>query len=270
MTIVNPLDLDAIYLKSGGHNRTDVPITDQEMCVMEAVSYLAGEPWSDHPKCASPVIAAFCRSWNDATDDEGREALKAYIPRLIGSVSSQQVENARGWMATDWLIHTYLPLWLRVAGLEDQAVRCERLPVVDSQEAWLRQRFTVADVREKAWAQRSGWYDRLRDSVRIKVKEGLERRGLPVAAEAAGAAEAAVAAGAAGAAEAAGAAVAAGAADWSVGSPNYWAIRNAVRDSLKGTFKAAVEEKAGTELASSKASALDLLDRMLDLTEVPA
>ena len=27
-----------------------------KMCVMEAVAYIAREPWSDHPACVSPVI----------------------------------------------------------------------------------------------------------------------------------------------------------------------------------------------------------------------
>ena len=158
MTIVNELDLDRIKLLAGAHSREDgVPITDQKMCVMEAVSYVAGEPWSDSPKCASPVIAAFMRRWNDDTDDEGREALKAYIPRLIGTAASEEVEDQRGWMATDWLIHSYLPLWLRVAGLEDQAVRCEQMPIIDSMATWRGQRDAVWDVREKAWAHRSGW-----------------------------------------------------------------------------------------------------------------
>ena len=39
---------------------------DDGMCVMEAVSYIAGEPWSDAPQCACPVITAFLVSWNDA------------------------------------------------------------------------------------------------------------------------------------------------------------------------------------------------------------
>ncbi len=35
---------------------------DGAMCVMEAVAVVAGEKWSDHPQCASPVISAFLRS----------------------------------------------------------------------------------------------------------------------------------------------------------------------------------------------------------------
>jgi hypothetical protein len=39
-------------LNSGGHNDFE-----SGLCVMEAVSYVAGEPWSDTPQCACPVIA---------------------------------------------------------------------------------------------------------------------------------------------------------------------------------------------------------------------
>ena len=52
--------------------------TDGEMCVMEAVAYVAGEPWSDAPKCACPVITAFLVSWNDSlpSDAERDRLLK--------------------------------------------------------------------------------------------------------------------------------------------------------------------------------------------------
>jgi len=33
----------------------------RDMCVMEAISYIAGEPRSDEPACACPVISAFLR-----------------------------------------------------------------------------------------------------------------------------------------------------------------------------------------------------------------
>src|SRR5690348_6850638 len=58
------LDLETLTLESGAHDADD-----GRMCVMEAVAWLAGEPWSDAPQCASPVLAAFCRAWND-TDGE--------------------------------------------------------------------------------------------------------------------------------------------------------------------------------------------------------
>ena len=78
MTTTRELDLDTLILKAGGHPE------DGEFCIMEAVAFVAGEPWSDHPACASQVIGAFMRSWNDALDDEGRQKLKPYVRRLVG------------------------------------------------------------------------------------------------------------------------------------------------------------------------------------------
>jgi hypothetical protein len=48
MTIVNDIDLTAIHLSSGSHSSTKKP---GEWCVMEAVAWAAGEPWTDRPKC---------------------------------------------------------------------------------------------------------------------------------------------------------------------------------------------------------------------------
>ena len=45
------LDLSTLILGKGGHD----PSTGA--CVMEAAAYIAGEDWSDHPDCTSPVIA---------------------------------------------------------------------------------------------------------------------------------------------------------------------------------------------------------------------
>ena len=42
-------------LKAGSHSPPNGELT---ACVMEAVAYVAGEPWSDHPACASPVMVS--------------------------------------------------------------------------------------------------------------------------------------------------------------------------------------------------------------------
>ena len=72
-----------LMLAYGGHTKPE-----DGMCAMEAVAWIAGERWSDHPKCASPVIGAFMRRWNDVLDDEGRQLLKPYKgARKYGSPS---------------------------------------------------------------------------------------------------------------------------------------------------------------------------------------
>ena len=110
------LDLDTLVLDANSHD----PGSDR-MCVMEAVAMLAGEEWSDHPQCASPVIGAFLRSWNDSLPDDDRQQLKQYIPRLINSRCTDDQETERSWLATDWLVRVQAPAWLRLAGLTDQA-----------------------------------------------------------------------------------------------------------------------------------------------------
>src|SRR5690554_3909372 len=84
---VNILDLDTLTLAAGSHYPGD------EMCVMEAVAFVAGEEWSDGPECASPVIGAFMRAWNDSLDDDDRQELKRYILRLVGSKGTAEQEE---------------------------------------------------------------------------------------------------------------------------------------------------------------------------------
>tara|TARA_R110000868_G_scaffold411756_1_gene709035 strand:- start:72678 stop:73376 length:699 start_codon:yes stop_codon:yes gene_type:complete len=54
-------------------------------CFMEFASFLAGERWSDHPKCTDPVLAAMARGVNDLVDDEHRSQLIHDIPRVVGA-----------------------------------------------------------------------------------------------------------------------------------------------------------------------------------------
>lgn len=110
------LDLSSVFLDAGSHYDPD-----DGMCVMEAVSVAAGEPFGDHPECASPVIAAWLRVWNDKLPDHNRQQLKRYIPRLVRSAGTVDQERTRVLMFTDWYIRTYTPTWLHAAGLHNEA-----------------------------------------------------------------------------------------------------------------------------------------------------
>ncbi|TAM82082.1 MAG: hypothetical protein EPN43_13925 [Jatrophihabitans sp.] len=54
-------------------------------CLMEAASLLAGEPFSDHPHCVHPTVAALARLLNDATTTAGRAALWRLLPDLVAN-----------------------------------------------------------------------------------------------------------------------------------------------------------------------------------------
>ena len=117
----------AITLQSGSHDEN----AHHAMCVMEAVAYVAGEPWSDAPACACPVITAFMVSWNDSLPDADRTRLLApLIPLLVGTRSTPAIEQRRATMAADWLIRVHTPAWLRLAKLDTQAAALEALPEI--------------------------------------------------------------------------------------------------------------------------------------------
>jgi hypothetical protein len=53
-------------------------------CFMEYASFLAGERWSDHPRCTHPLLAGVARDVNDHTSDAGRSRLVPLIPSVVG------------------------------------------------------------------------------------------------------------------------------------------------------------------------------------------
>jgi hypothetical protein len=56
-------------------------------CFMELASYLAGERWSDHPRCTHRLLAALARGVNDATTDAARPRLAGLAPAVVGLAS---------------------------------------------------------------------------------------------------------------------------------------------------------------------------------------
>jgi hypothetical protein len=100
-------------------------------CAMEWVSYLAGEPHSDRPACVSPVLRAFCVAFNDWLPSTARQRLRPYLTRTIGTVDDG-LDEARAWMAIDWLIRVHTPAWLDLAGMNEAAWRLVSLqPILD-------------------------------------------------------------------------------------------------------------------------------------------
>ena len=64
-------------------------------CIMNMVAYVAGEPWSDHPECACPVLTKMAISLNDRLDDEQRQKLAPLIPLLAGTKGTRDDQKAR-------------------------------------------------------------------------------------------------------------------------------------------------------------------------------
>ena len=160
------IDLDALFLASGGHSSPE-----DGMCIMEATAYFAREPFSDHPKCVSRVIASFCRSWNDSLNDADRNRLlKPYVTKVIGTATNDADEQTRAWLATDWLVRVNAPAWLDLAGLKDDADLLRKLPPLTSSEIALAVQDSLNDARKNAAAARAAAGAAARAALRPTVK----------------------------------------------------------------------------------------------------
>ena len=145
--------LDEIELRKGGHSSFD-----DGVCAMELVAWLAGEPHSDHPKCASPVLTRFAMSWNDALDDEGRQKLKPLLPRIVGTANDGH-DEWRAWLATDWLVRVCAPAWLELAGVKESAAALRALPPIVSTAVARESQPVVDEARAAGAAARAAARD---------------------------------------------------------------------------------------------------------------
>src|SRR4051794_8202388 len=59
-------------------------------CVMELASLLAGEPFSDRPASACPVIGGLLRAYNDSLDDDRRPRLYGMAADLVASAGGEE------------------------------------------------------------------------------------------------------------------------------------------------------------------------------------
>ena len=134
---------------------------ERQMCVLEMVAFVADERWSDNPKCVSPVIGSFMRSWNDCLNDEDRQRLKPYIEKVIGTNTGAEDDERRAWMATDWLCRVCAPAFLELTeSLKTHAASLRSLEEIrdsgsakasqgDLAAAWAA---AGAAARDAAWA----------------------------------------------------------------------------------------------------------------------
>jgi hypothetical protein len=240
--------LDHLELVDGA-----VPGPNGQACVMQAVAYIAEEPWTDHPECASPIITLFLIRWNDAMNDTDRQMLKPYIPRIVGTRTSSADEDARAWMLTDWLARECAPAWLRLAGLTAHAELLEGLAPIVSSRAALDAQPVLESARKGAAAAGDAAAAAARDAAWAAAWDAAGDAAGAAAGDAAWDAAAAAAWAAAWAAARDAAADAAGDAAGDAAWDAAWAA----------AWAAAVAALAPT-VAELQASALLLLDRMIE------
>jgi hypothetical protein len=109
-----------------------------EACVMEYVSLLAGEEWSDRPDCTHPLLAHEARTTNDLLRDGDRSRLVPLIGRLFGTTDDSPELRARLRIAQA----------RQVVALIEPSARARAMSVIERAESWIGRESTDADVRE--------------------------------------------------------------------------------------------------------------------------
>jgi hypothetical protein len=124
------LQIENIELKPGSHESPQ-----DGMCVMEAVSYFQGLPFTDAPQCVDPVIRGLMIRLNDRWSHEDRQRLKPYILKVVGTNEGVALSRKRAFACADFAIRTILPLVF-----VEEAIWFEGLPeIVDIETADLAQ-----------------------------------------------------------------------------------------------------------------------------------
>ncbi|MCL3818260.1 hypothetical protein [Aeromicrobium wangtongii] len=108
-----------------------------EACVMEYVSLLAGEEWSDRPECTHPLLAHEARTTNDLLRDGDRSRLVPLIGRLFGTTEDSPELRARLRIAKA----------RQVIALLEPSARPRALAAVERAESWIGREGTDDDVR---------------------------------------------------------------------------------------------------------------------------
>ena len=107
-------------------------------CVMEYVSLLAGEKWSDSPSCTHPVLAAMARNVNDRLPDDERHLLVPLIGRLFGTAETGTDHERQ-------VLSVRLAVWCARQVLEHSGDhRAVALAAIEAAEGWCEGRVTAA------------------------------------------------------------------------------------------------------------------------------
>lgn len=108
-----------------------------EACVMEYVSLLAGEQWSDRPECTHPMLAHEARTTNDLLRDSDRARLVPLIGRLFGTTEDSPELRARLRIAQARQVITLI----------EPVSRGRALRAVEQAESWIGREGGISDVK---------------------------------------------------------------------------------------------------------------------------
>ena len=143
---------ETIWLAHGNHPDCD----DPQRCLFEWYNHLTrGADTHQCPPGVSPVLHRYGLRLNDALDDSKRQQLRRYLPDgadVLAGTAGDGKDETRSYIALDWLIRTWTPAWLGVAGLSKEATALRELRRVADSAAARAAGPAISQAREKAAA----------------------------------------------------------------------------------------------------------------------
>jgi hypothetical protein len=99
------------------------------------------------------VIGIFMEAWHEGLPPDERAIILPLVARIVRSRATARIEEARALMAADWLVRTYAPVWLNLAGLREQARQLYDLPPITEVADAFEMRAMLAQVSHFANAE---------------------------------------------------------------------------------------------------------------------
>jgi hypothetical protein len=84
-----------LYAEGAQGNAYYARVARSEPCVMELVSKLAREPWTDRPSSVHPVLGSVARTVHDYSSRAGQQALLPLAPSLLATAQAGFESSAR-------------------------------------------------------------------------------------------------------------------------------------------------------------------------------
>ena len=180
-------DLTTITLAKGNHDAT---CDNPERCLFEWYNYLTRHQHTDAcPPGVSPVLHVYGMRLNDCLPDDRRQELKRYLPNgqdTLAGTASDGKDETRSCIALDWLIRTWTPAWLDLAGLTAEATALRELRRVADSVAAQAAGPVVRQAREKSAAAWAAAGDAARDAARAAARDAAWAAARDAARDAAG------------------------------------------------------------------------------------